>query len=111
MYETKLRFLGMEVLTDHIPLADMLSARVKEPSSDDSERDAIRDFNSAFPGFIDAVIAGHRELGLKNLRPTMVTYFNYRVQVWALGFDADPSTIKRCLPSGVQEEVRQAAHV
>lgn len=90
-YTTDLKILGMDLLTDYGPLRDLLS------SSKDSEL-----IVSAFPGFMEAVIGGGRELAIKHVRPTLVTYFNFRVQVWAVGYDADPSTMKKCLPAGVK---------
>jgi hypothetical protein len=97
---TGLRILGMDVLTDHPPLAHLLNLQFNTVDG----RESLVGFETAFPGFVKAVIDGHKELANQRLQATLVTYFNFRVQVWALGFDADPSTMKRCLPADTIDE-------
>jgi hypothetical protein len=99
---TDIRLLGMELLTDYEPLCVLLKMNGFDQES--LNRDSVVTFDVAFPGLMEAIMEGHKELAYRRLRPSLVTYFNFRVQVWALGFDADPSAMKRCLPAGIVDE-------
>lgn len=100
--------LGMALLTDYPPAADYLADR-QSNMKDRSWSPRDTEFNAAFPGLIDAVVSGMKELGSRRLKANAVTYFNFRIQVWALGFDADPSPVYRIIPTGILTEEDDSA--
>ena len=89
--------LGLDVITDCKAFEDALESPVFKAGG---ER-AMGMLEKLFPGILAAVLEGNRELEVKRIRPTTLVYFNYRVQVWGLGVDADPSQIIRVLPAGL----------
>jgi hypothetical protein len=97
IHSIEVGLLGMSVLTDH----ELLAHRLDDLAKCKWEKDEIQRFNTDFPGFMDAAIAGVKEVSSRRLRPTTLAYFNFRVQVWALGFDADPSPLQRLIPAGI----------
>lgn len=89
------KLLGLELHTDYSPLVDFLRSPMGTSESL---------FERLFPGFLEAVISGGRELEAEQARPSTVMYFSFRVQVWAQGYDVDPSSIRRVIPAGLETE-------
>lgn len=95
------KLLGMIVETDYEPLTELLKCSAVMAGGDMG----MKLIEQAFPGFLAAVLQCKRELESKNLRPLLVTYYSLRVQAWAMGFDADPSSFYRVVPYGVTTEM------
>lgn len=93
--------LGRALLTDHAPLVDALQEMNANASDPIEQHRATVEFNKAFPGFMAAITTSLRALDAKRLRSNVVTYFNYRVQAWALGYDADGTPPIRVIPAGI----------
>lgn len=84
-------FIGRHLLTDYPPLIEALKA--------DRTGDLLE---KKFPGFRVAAISSMKMLEVKRLRSEKITYFNFRLQVWAPeGFDADPTPPVRILPAEI----------
>lgn len=83
--------MGMTLITDYVPLVNMLRELELTPEK----------FDVNYPGFLKAVVEGQKLLASKRLRPNLVTYINFRLQIWATGFDADGTPAMRVIPSGV----------
>lgn len=60
-----------------------------------------RDFHVSYPMFVPKVIECLKELDARQVPATVVTYFSYRLQAWAAGFDAEPSTPITLYPADV----------
>lgn len=90
IHSVKNGIFGRALLTDHAPLVEMLQGDT-----------TAEQLNNDFPGFALAVVQSFQTLGEKRLAANMVTYLNFRVQAWSVGFDADGSPPIRVLPVGV----------
>ncbi len=66
-----------------------------------TDYEAALDAPDSIPGFVEAVINGMQMLGNKRLKATLVTYLNFRLQVWASGFDADATPAVRIIPPDI----------
>ncbi len=93
IYSTNVKFLGRYVVTDYLPLTEILNS---EPTPEA--------LDAAFPGFWSAVINSLLILDKNRAPANTITYFNFRVQAWALGFDADGTPPIRVIPSGVSTD-------
>lgn len=93
------KLLGIDLLTDYEPLAAMLKLRLNGHPLDGKAMD------DKFPGLTNAVITSMRKLESRRLRPNLVTYLNFRIQVWSLNFDADPTPSVRIIPKGVLTDI------
>lgn len=82
------QLLGREFQTDDRQLFLLLA----------TEQDQL---TKLYPGFQIAVVQAMRMLDEKRLQSNLITFFNYRVQAWALGFDADPTPPIRVVPTNV----------
>ncbi len=88
--------LGCPLVTDWKPLEDLLEL-IKNDNA------AQLQFDKQFPGMLSAVFRGLRDMQDKRLRPGIVVYRNFRVQVWPqAGFDADPTQPIRVIPEGIE---------
>jgi len=90
-----MKLLGCTLNTDWKPLEELLEQIEKDQSKE-------FDFDKRFPGMLSAVYHGIRTLREKQLKADIVVYRNFRVQVWPQSGDADPSTLVRIVPDGVQ---------
>lgn len=88
-----LQLFDLSLNTDHKPLLDYVRRHKKghEPYTIDEH----------FPGITKAILDGCGLLERKRLRPTSITYRNFRIQVWADGFDADPTPPTRVIPKNM----------
>lgn len=65
-------------------------------------RTAVNEGNfDKFPGMSKAIMDGMRVLEGKRIRANLITYINCRLQVWAKGFDADPTPPVRIIPNDI----------
>lgn len=81
--------LGYTFQTDNVELYTSLAL------------DDDRELNRRFPTFRIEVVNALKLMGSKRLRSERITYFNYRLQVWAESkFDADPTPPIRIIPVG-----------
>lgn len=96
---------GMALLTDYRPLAEKLDEAKQALDRGEGAQYESEGPSSMIPGFTDAVMTGVRLLESRRLRANVVTYFNFRVQVWAMGFDADGTPPIRVIPSGVMRDL------
>ena len=90
--------LGCKLITDWKPLEELLEVIAVDQAAE-------KHFEERFPGMLGAVFNGIHYLNEKRLKADRVVYWNFRVQVWPQeGFDADPSTPIRVLPSGLSTD-------
>lgn len=80
--------LGREFQTDDEKLVNLMAT---EPET----------LHKVYPGFHTAVTQCLRLLDNQRLSASLFTFFNYRLQAWALGFDADPTPPIRVIPVGI----------
>lgn len=87
-------------MTDYVPLVDTLQNLLQY----DLTSENYTKFDSHFPGFLRALFDGEKLLASNRLRANLVTYINFRLQVWATGFDADGTPAARVIPAGVSTD-------
>lgn len=89
-------FAGITMLTDQKDLASMLD----KPLDGITPEEAVTQLSQSYPGLFEAAVKGMNELELRRQKPSIILYLNFRVQVWAIGFDDNPSSISRAVPAG-----------
>lgn len=86
------KLLGRDLYTDNYDLLKAIDLEIT------GERYAI---GRMFPGFSIALVQSLQLMESKRLSAETITYFNFRLQVWAReGFDADPTPPVRIVPAG-----------
>lgn len=95
-----MKLLGMELHTDCEELIKFLDGVNEVIDGGDFVPATV--LEKPFPGLVEAINKACVELHARRLVPARMTYFNYRVQVYAgARYDADPSTTIRVIPAGI----------
>ncbi len=95
------QLMGLNVLTD----CKWLVETMQEESCKDNPSELAAVLEARFPGILTAIIEGTRQVESNRVRATHMFYFSFRVQIWGLGFDADPSACVRVVPINVATEL------